>query len=111
VKFQVILLPRAEQQLCEAALWWSEHRNLDQALRWLEGFESAIQSLTENPARVGFARENDAFPFGLRQLNYGLGKHPTHRAVFEIHEDSTVLVHAIRHLAQDEISPDEIQPS
>jgi len=107
VNFQVILLPRAEKQLYEAALWWSEHRTPDQAFRWLEGFEHAIQSLTENPTRYGFAPENEAFPFPLRQLNYGLGKHLTHRAVFEIRGDAKVLVHAIRHLAQDEISPQE----
>lgn len=107
MKFQVILLPRAELQLYEAALWWSEHRNPDEAFRWLEGFERAIQSLAEDPARYGFAPENDAFPFSLRQLNYGLSEHLTHRAVFEIREESKVLVHAIRHLAQDEISRDE----
>ena len=100
-------MPRAELQLYEAALWWSENRNPDQAFRWLEGFEHAIQALAENPARYGFAPENEAFPFSLRQLNYGLGKHRTHRAVFEIRKESKVLVHAIRHLAQEEMSPDD----
>jgi len=108
VTFQVILLPRAELQLYEAALWWSGHRSPDQAFRWLDGFERAIQSLAKNPTRFGYAPENDAFSFSLHQLNYGLGDHPTHRAVFEIRENAKVLVHAIRHLAQDEISPDKL---
>ena len=39
---KVIVLPRAELQLLEAAVWWGENRSPEQALRWLEGFESAI---------------------------------------------------------------------
>ena len=49
MSYQIVLLPRAEQQLYETALWWADNRSLEQALRWLDGFEAAILSLTANP--------------------------------------------------------------
>jgi plasmid stabilization system protein ParE len=103
------LLPTAEQQLHESALWWAENRSLDQALRWLDGFQAALQSLAKDPDRHGLARENQLydFPFPVRQLLYGLSRRPTHRALFEIRGD-IVYVHAIRHLAQRDLTPDDL---
>lgn len=42
----------------------------------------------------------------IRQLLYGVSRRKTHRAVFEIRAGE-VIIHAIRHLAQDELLPDE----
>ncbi len=55
------------------------------------------------------ARESDLYdmPYPVRQLLYGLGKKLTHRAVFEIRGD-TVYVVAVRHLAQDDLSSEEL---
>jgi len=105
MKFSVIITSKAKLQLVNCASWWSEHRNADQAARWLDGFEAAINSLCENPERHSFARENDynELPFPVRQLLYGIGGKPTHRAVFEIRGD-TVYVVAVRHLAQNDLS-------
>lgn len=107
--YEVIVLPRAEAQLLEAAIWWSKNRSVEQAYRWLDGFEAAIASLAKAPEKRGVAREDGLydFPFTVRQLLYGLGKRPSHRAIFEI-RGATVYVHAIRHLAQDEIGPADI---
>jgi len=107
VKYQVTVLPKAEAQLYNAALWWSENRDPEQAFRWIVGFEKTIQSLGIDPSRHGLAREDDAFSFELRQLNFGLGNRKTRRAIFEI-RDHQVLVYAIRHLAQDAITTDDI---
>jgi plasmid stabilization system protein ParE len=109
VSYRVVLLPRAEQQLYEAALWWADNRSLDQSLRWLAGFEATIQSLADSPEKHSLARENQIynFPNPIRQLLYGVGKRPTHRAVYEIRGDH-VYVHAIRHLSQRELTPDDI---
>ena len=87
----------------------SEHRDADQASRWLVGFEEAIASLGDDPERLGLARENDLYdlPYPVRQLTYGLGKEPTHRAVYEVRGD-TVFVVAVRHLAQDHLSSEEL---
>ncbi|MCH8923728.1 MAG: type II toxin-antitoxin system RelE/ParE family toxin [Planctomycetes bacterium] len=89
------------------AAWWAEHRSAEQAARWLTGFEEALESLQQKASRCGLARENDSFPFELRQLHYGLSRRPTHRAVFEIRGDE-VVIHAIRHLAQADITPEDI---
>ncbi|MFQ5734882.1 MAG: type II toxin-antitoxin system RelE/ParE family toxin [Planctomycetaceae bacterium] len=99
--------PRAQRDLYESALWWAENRDQDQAVRWLEGFEAAINTLARDPDKWSIAREDDEFPFTLRQLLYGLRNHRTHRAVFEIRGDE-VIVHGIRHLAQGDITPDDI---
>lgn len=102
MSYEVLMTSRAGKQLVEAAHWWAEHRDPSQALDWLNGFERAIVSLSDRPERHSLARENQLYhlAYPARQLLYGLGKRPTHRAVFEI-RGGTVFVVAIRHLAQD----------
>ena len=104
--YRVTILPLAKRQLFEQALWWSENRSAEQAFRWLEGFEKALESLADHPERWGVARENDAFDVVIRELHYGLRNRATHRAVFEIRGDE-VLVYSIRHLAQRDLTPDD----
>lgn len=53
------------------------------------------------------AHENDAFPFCVRQLVYGLGRTKTHRALFEVRDDR-VVIFAIRHLAQADVTPEDL---
>ncbi len=103
MKYRVTIVPKAEAELHEVALWWAEHRSADQAYRWLEGFEASIGSLTEHPERHPRAREDADFPFVLYQLLYGLGSKPTHRALFRIRDDE-VIVYGIRHLAQRDVA-------
>ena len=103
MSYQVRFTSKAQRQLAEVALWWAEHRSVEQATRWLDGFESAIQSLSENPERHVLAGESEAFDEPVRQLLFGLGSKPTHRALFEIRGD-TVFVVAIRHLAQRDVT-------
>ena len=107
MKHTVTVLPRAKRQLLEAARWWSENRSQAEAARWFDGFEVALASLATNPERCGLAPENDAFPFTVRQLLYGLGRRVTHRAVFEV-RGNEVIVHAIRHLAQQDLAAGDI---
>jgi plasmid stabilization system protein ParE len=107
VTHRVTILPRAKCQLLEQALWWSENRSAEQALRWLAGFEAALASLADRPDRCAVARENDAFDVPIRELHYGLRGRATHRAVFEIRQRE-VIVHSIRHLAQRDLSPDDV---
>lgn len=96
-------------QLAGSALWWAEHRDADQAAGWLDGFEQSIAALCTNPEQHGLARENNLYelPYPVRQLLYGIGRKPTHRAVFEIRGD-TVYVLAIRHLAQHDLDAKEL---
>lgn len=105
--YRVTILPRAKRQLLEQGLWWSENRSAEQAFRWLEGFEAALASLAHNPERCVLAREGDAFDVVIRELHYGLRNKATHRAVFEIRND-VVIIYAVRHLAQRDLTPDDL---
>ena len=107
MNYHVTILPRAKSQLLAQAEWWATNRSVDQALRWLAGFEQVLESLSENPDRCSVARENDAFEAVIRELHYGLRNKFTHRAVFEIREDE-VIVYAIRHLAQNDLTPNDL---
>lgn len=42
MNYQVFIASRAQQQLAECARWWAEHRNAEQAGRWLEGLEAVV---------------------------------------------------------------------
>ena len=102
----VVISDHAESQLEAACRWWAENRSVDQAERWYEGFAIAIFSLGEDPERFPLAPGDHLFPFDLRQLNYGLGGRPTHRALFTIRPDM-VYVFSIRHAAQQPVTPDD----
>lgn len=106
MSYQVVLTPKARDELYGDALWWSEHRDPEQAARWLEGFEAAILSLSDAPERHPLAPESATFEIELRQMTYGLSSKPTHRAVFEV-QGPTVIVHAVRHLARRDLNLDD----
>jgi plasmid stabilization system protein ParE len=101
--YRVLLTENARRDLEAACAWWAENRSHEQAERWYTGFAAAIRSLRENPQRCARAQESEALSVELRQLNYGLGRRPTHRAVFTIRKD-VVVVLRVRHLAQDQFA-------
>jgi plasmid stabilization system protein ParE len=103
--YEVLLTNKAQAEIDQSHDWWAQNRSPEQANRWYVGFFQAMISLERNPARCPLAPESDHFPFELRELTYGLGAKPTHRAVFTI-RDKLVLVLRIRHLAQRPIQPD-----
>lgn len=106
MSYQLRVMPRAQVQLCNAALWWAENRSAKQAAAWPEGFEAALSKLAIDPQRWPLATESVDVGIEIRQMNYGIGRSKTHRAVFEIC-DRDVVVHAIRHLAQDALHADD----
>ena len=104
---QVIVTSRAKKQLYESALWWSEHRSTAQAIQWLQGFETAIADLAFEAERQPLIPEELSLPREFRQITYGVARRKSHRAVFEIRNER-VFVHAIRHLAQDSLTADDL---
>lgn len=106
MKYSVVLTDRAHADLETAYSWWAENRSREQATKWYNQFANAIESLSRQPERHSLSYESDRFPFSIRDLRFGVGKRPTHRAVFTIRPDM-VLVLAIRHLAQRELTPDD----
>jgi plasmid stabilization system protein ParE len=105
---RVDVLPRAKLQLYDAAIWWADHRSLEEAARWLEHLESAIRSLATDAERYPLAHESPNFDFPLHQMNFGFSRHPTHRVLFSVAGDR-VVVYAVRHLAQKDLTPENLE--
>jgi plasmid stabilization system protein ParE len=107
MKLQVVLSPKASTSLHQSAQWWADNRSPEQAQRWYDGFVAALDSLGTNPHRCGLARENRRFSYETRELLYGIGSRPTHRAVYTIRPDMVFVV-AIRHVTQDDLAADDV---
>ena len=75
--------------------------------RWYQGIRAAIAGLNTSPERCPVAAEQKIVPYEIRELHFGLGSRPTHRAVFTIVRE-TVVVLTVRHLARDELRPDDL---
>ena len=105
--FEVILTERAEEELKQQHTWWAENRSEEQANRWYVGFIRKMLTLEHNPKRCAYALENSLFPCQVHQLNYGLGRKPTHRAIYTIIEKKVTILR-VRHLRQKMLSEDDI---
>ena len=105
---RVVLTDRAHEQLEAGYRWWAENRSHTQADRWYNAFADAIESLSSNPDRHGISGEKDRFPYEIRDLYFGIGRGRTHLAVFTIRGDM-VLVLAVRHLAQRDLTPEDLE--
>ena len=107
MKLPVYQHQRVERMLEETYHWWAEHHSQEQAAKWFNGFLVALESLSENPQRFALAPENDAFPYEVRQLNYGVGAKPTHRALYTVRPDM-VFVFLVRHLSQGDLDVEKL---
>jgi plasmid stabilization system protein ParE len=107
MKLPVILSSRAEYQLENAFQWWRANRSEEQAVRWFNSFAVALDRLGVNPERWPFAPENSLVIHQLRQFHFGLGKKPSHRAIYTIRPDM-VFVLSIRHVAQGPLEADDL---
>ncbi len=107
MSYEIQILPRAAAELRAIVLWWSEHRSLEQARRWMIGVDAVITALANRPERHPLAQESDRFPFEVRELQYGVGRRKTHRVLFAIRED-VVRIYSVRHLAQDFVTAEEL---
>ncbi len=96
MRYRVVFRPEARQEALDAAAYIAASGSNDAALRWYDGLEDAIASLSTMPARFGYAREHGAIPgVELRQLVY-----KSHRLIFTI-RDGVVHVLHVRHTAMD----------
>ena len=87
-----------------------ERRSAAVAEDWAWAARRAVQDLTET--RPGFldgyayAHEGERLPGGpYRVKMFGVGKKQTHRLVFRVLADDAVELVALRHLAQDDLTP------
>jgi plasmid stabilization system protein ParE len=79
--FVVVVTERAARDMEETAAWWARERSAEQAELWYAGIRRALTTLTEHPERCAVAPEQPDFAYPLRELHYGVGSRPTHRAV------------------------------
>lgn len=109
MKYQVVITEPAEVQLIETFEWWSSNRSKEQAIRWYNGFLDAMKTLSDSPVSHPIIPEAGKFPIELRELYFGLGSRPSHRAVYSIQPDR-IVIYAIRHLAQDQLGTEDLIP-
>jgi plasmid stabilization system protein ParE len=108
--FQVVISTQAAAELREAAEWWAENRDPEEAARWFVGFDAKLRGLGNNSFLYAVADENDSFPYELRQLNFGLSSRPTHRALFTVLVRRDGCLVPRRRLAQNRITPGDVDP-
>lgn len=101
----VNITPQAIAEINQIANWYNEQQ-AGIGEEWLRRIEGAISSLEENPEKCGLAHESEALNFELRELLYGSGRTKTHRILFRV-TDEKVIVLGIRHVAQQDVSPDD----
>ncbi len=76
------------------------------AVRWLNRFENALQSLSDNPARCALAPENDLVAPQIYQLLYGR-RNARYRALFTIEGTRVVVLH-VRRGAMDKAAESDL---
>ena len=102
----VVLLSRAETELAEIAVWLSE-RSREGAVRWLNAFDAARKSLSENPRSCGFAPEDELVDEEIRQILFQTRRGQTYRAIFTIIDDEVRVLH-IRGPRQQPLHSNEV---
>ncbi|MFM9958652.1 MAG: type II toxin-antitoxin system RelE/ParE family toxin [Phycisphaerales bacterium] len=94
MKHRVIIEAQAASDIREAARWIAEQGAPLNAARWIDGIESAIDSLASMPERCPLAPESAAFDLAIRQLMFG-----SHRILF-VAKSGLVHVLHVRHGAR-----------
>ena len=93
--FRVEITEDAESDGKGILEWLISEHAAEAGLRWFQGLEEAIASLSDLPARCPLAPENKSFPFEVRHLLYGRKPH-VYRVLLTI-EGNTVFILHIRH--------------
>ena len=114
MSFRVIIQPRAEQDLLDAAQFLLDRsKSSPVALRWLRGIRAKINTLKTSPHRCPVDPDSAVYGQEVRVLLYGK-RQGVHRVLFTIRGDAvyilTVRHSAQRHLADDIDQGDEGTP-
>lgn len=90
----------------DAAVAYRAQQSATAAARWREGLLAQLTVLEQSPNLYPLADEAADLGVELRELLYGRRRN-IHRILFTI-EGQTVVVHRVRHAAQDRLAPDDI---
>lgn len=110
MKYHVVILSRASQDIERNANWWAQNHSAEQAAEWRDAIYHQLRSLDTLPESYAFSSENGRFPYALREKLVGLGSHRTYRAIFTI-KDSTVYVLTVRSGSQNFVTRFDIPQS
>ena len=81
--FRVETTEQAERDILDILDWLISEQAGETGLRWFQGLERAIASLSELPKRCPVAQESENFPFEVRHLLYGRKPH-VYRILFTV---------------------------
>jgi plasmid stabilization system protein ParE len=90
--FRVEYSAEAEADLDSILEWLISQYAGEAGLRWFEGLEEAVASLSKMPLRCPLAPENKRFTFEVRHLLYGHKPH-VYRIIFTIEGERIVILH------------------
>jgi plasmid stabilization system protein ParE len=93
--FRVEITEEAERDAEDILAWLISEDAGETGLRWFQGLEEAVSSLSTFPGRCALAPENKEFPFAVHHLLYGRKPH-VYRVIFKM-ESETVYILRIRH--------------
>jgi plasmid stabilization system protein ParE len=104
--YRVIVEPRAEQEIREAARWiHSRSRSGRTTLRWVKGLRAKVATLKTHPRRCPVHPDSAYFGEEVRVLLYGK-RGGAYGILFAIREN-TVHVLTVRHSARRDLIEDE----
>jgi plasmid stabilization system protein ParE len=49
VKFRIIVLPQAQEDLLRNAEWWAKHQSADKAAEWLDVVQEQLETIVNFP--------------------------------------------------------------
>lgn len=101
MKYLVIIQPRAESDIDQAAEWIAQDSPVN-AARWYHGLVQAVFSLREFPLRCSLAPEDESTSGRIRQLLYG-----SYRILFTVKDDVVHVLH-VRHGARGPAGPEDL---
>jgi plasmid stabilization system protein ParE len=108
--YGVILQPRAEREIQNAARWvFTESKSRATALRWLRTIRAKIETLKKNPQRCPVDPDSEFYGEEVRVLL--VGKRPgIYRVLFAIRADEVHVLtvrHSVRQSLREELEEGE----
>lgn len=101
--------PEAEEDLLRNLLWWAtNHSTQKGALEWHLIVQSQIRLIGSHSESYPPSRENEDFPYEIRDALIGKGKRGSYRAVFTVKDDTIVVLRVLR-ASQGQLRPVDVR--
>ncbi len=102
MEYHIEVTAKAKAEAEEAYLWIYRNSPAN-AVKWYNGLDDAIQSLSRYPTMCPLAPEHASFKQEIRQLLYGK-RSGVYRILFTIEGDLVTVLH-VRHAARQFLEP------